>query len=1008
MRKVGIILVILALSVLTVTMTTAQAQEVNIDAVQKAIHEKSANWTAGETSVSNLSIEEMKKLCGGLEEPEVKPSKIFKSGLDVEVLQVPTHFDWRNKNGSNWMTNVKTQGCNDCWAFATCAALEAKVRINLSKPNWPIDLSEQHVDSCCKGDCNPWTLAATLGCLKNNGTPYESCFSYQPGITPPCTDRCSNYNTTLTKVSDFGQVNSNVNDIKAALGQYGPLPTRMVVYQDFQAYAGGVYEQVWGNELGGHFIVIVGWNDTDGCWVCKNSWDTNWGEDTYGLSGERGWFRIKYGECGIEDWTYYIEHPKLSPIDNGLKWLNVTQSSDGSWTGDHGANVGYTSLATLAFMNHGVDESDPTVSKAINYILSNQHADGSIWNYASNYETSLAILPLVATHNNSYDDEIVAARNFLVDIQNNESEGLSNADWTYGGWGYGANSPSWSDLSNTQWSLMGLDAANLSETSDTWSKGELYVTRCQNLQATNSYAVTDDGGFTYQPPSVSMAWGCNGDTSQSYGAMSATGVWSLRLCGVDTSDQRVQEGLNWLRDNYAPIDTVGNPCYGDTYLYYYLLSFAKTLIMTEIPSGSWQETASQDITDYIVSQQHDDGHWSSNEGDLFATEQAILALQTRTIPTNIQRLSWLTFILHSNADMHIYDPLGRHVGMNYDTGEIEIEIPSATYSANPQNITIPVLVPGNYRIVLVGTGTGEYTLDVTGGVGDDIVAEDSFTATISEGEVHDANVNVAMITWLTIHIEEPDPVDAMVESATGTGNVSFVTDAGTIEDLAALSESDLPEENPGADFPHGLFSFNITGLSNGETVNVTINFPEDIPTTAEYWKYNTSSGEWYQIPIGSNDGDHIITITLQDGGIGDNDGATNGIISDPGGPGVNIYNITFLPPITTMDHFNLTNGRTLPIKFTARDNNTGEFIYDDTVNVTITNSTGHLIAFFTNGTGTDSVRINSTEEQYIVNFHTKDYDLNVGETYTIYVTFGEADALRGYAMTNFTLVDRKP
>ncbi|MEA3282208.1 MAG: choice-of-anchor X domain-containing protein [Euryarchaeota archaeon] len=120
-----------------------------------------------------------------------------------------------------------------------------------------------------------------------------------------------------------------------------------------------------------------------------------------------------------------------------------------------------------------------------------------------------------------------------------------------------------------------------------------------------------------------------------------------------------------------------------------------------------------------------------------------------------------------------------------------------------------------------------------------------------------------------------------------------------------------------------------------------------------------------------------------------------------------LLNITFLPPITTPDHFNLTNGRTLPIKFTARDNDTGEFIHDDTVNVTITNSTDHLIVFFTNGTGTDSVRINSTEEQYIVNFHTKNYDLNVGETYTIHVTFGEADALRGYAMANFTLVDRK-
>ncbi|NQE44653.1 hypothetical protein C5S31_01350, partial [ANME-1 cluster archaeon GoMg2] len=505
----------------------------------------------------------------------------------------------------------------------------------------------------------------------------------------------------------------------------------------------------------------------------------------------------------------------VSPIEKGLQWLRDHQNPDGSWTGDRGANVGYTSLAALAFLNHGVDESDPTVSKAINYILLNRHADGSIYDSYSNYETALAILPLVATHNSDYDDEIAAARDFLIDIQIDEGEGLTNSDWPYGGWGYGWLDPSWADLSNTQWSLMGLDAANLPKMSDTWSEGELYVTRCQNLHATNPYAVTDDGGFTYQPPTISCCWGCGGDTSQSYGAMSAAGVWSLRLCDVGTADQRVQAGLNWLRNNYAPIDTVGNPCYGDTYLYYYLLSFAKTLVMTGIPAGSWQETASQDITSFIVNTQHDDGHWSSDEGDLFATEQAILALQTRTIPRNIQRLSWLTFILHSNADLHVYDSLGRHVGMNYDTGEIEIEIPNATYSADPQNITIPELITGNYRIVLIGTGTGEYTLNVTGGVGDDIVSDDSFTDTISEGEVHDANVNVAMITWLTIHVDEPAPIDPIVPSAMGTGNVSFITDSGTIVNLTALKETDLPAKNPNVDFPHGLFSFNITGLDSG-------------------------------------------------------------------------------------------------------------------------------------------------------------------------------------------------
>jgi len=160
------------------------------------------------------------------------------------------------------------------------------------------------------------------------------------------------------------------------------------------------------------------------------------------------------------DGTFYLAS---SPVDisimKGLQYLRNTQNPNGSWTGSYGVNVGYTSLATLAFLNYGIDESDPTVSKAMDYILSNRHADGSIWNLASNYETSLAILPLVAADNTSYDADIIAARNFLVDIQNDEGEGLTNSDWTYGGWGYYNSSPDWSDLSNTQWSLMGLDAA---------------------------------------------------------------------------------------------------------------------------------------------------------------------------------------------------------------------------------------------------------------------------------------------------------------------------------------------------------------------------------------------------------------------------------------------------------------------------------------------------------------------------------------------------------------------
>jgi len=53
----------------------------------------------------------------------------------------------------------------------------------------------------------------------------------------------------------------------------------------------------------------------------------------------------------------------------------------------------------------------------------------------------------------------------------------------------------------------------------------------------------------------------------------------------------------------------------------------------------------------------------------------------------------------------------------------------------------------------------------------------------------------------------------------------------------------------------------------------------------QYWKYHTPEG-WYQIPMGDDDGDNVITIELTDGGLGDDDGEANGVIVDAGGPAI--------------------------------------------------------------------------------------------------------------------------
>ena len=139
---------------------------------------------------------------------------------------------------------------------------------------------------------------------------------------------------------------------------------------------------------------------------------------------------------------------------------------------------------------------------------------------------------------------------------------------------------------------------------------------------------------------------------------------------------------------------------------------------------------------------------------------------------------------------------------------------------------------------------------------------------------------------------------AGVPTATGTGIASLVPTSGSVQNLTAVSatspSTSLPQEaiaTKPADvqFPHGLFEFRITGLADGGSATLTIILPSAVPAGAQYWKYGPTPGNhtahWYQIDLGDNDGDNIITITLVDGGLGDDDLTPNGTIVDQGGPG---------------------------------------------------------------------------------------------------------------------------
>lgn len=250
--------------------------------LQNKIEANGAKWVAGETELSGLSREEQLYRVG----LDFRPVDAPPIG-DLASEDLPASLDWRNFQGKNYVTGIRNQGkCGSCWAFAMTAALEAYTLIDRGIPGTDLDLSEQVMLSCSgTGSCNGGYINPSY--IKKTGLPEESFYPYS-AADGSCSSAAPGWQEKTYKIYSYGSVNKDVNSLKAALNKYGPLPTAMMVYEDFMHYKSGIYSYVEGKKLGGHAVFLVGYNDQEQYFIVKNSWGENW--------GEKGYFKIAYSE----------------------------------------------------------------------------------------------------------------------------------------------------------------------------------------------------------------------------------------------------------------------------------------------------------------------------------------------------------------------------------------------------------------------------------------------------------------------------------------------------------------------------------------------------------------------------------------------------------------------------------------------------------------------------------------------------------------------------------------
>jgi C1A family cysteine protease len=292
-------------------MANESPKAVDLDEVRTVLAANGQPWVSGTTTMSILTEDE-RRLRLGVPLPSdtevkniVRASAQLASGgmaLAATAVGAPASFDARNVGGADYTTPVKDQGsCGSCVAFGTVAAMETTTAFTRGQPAFDPDLSEAHLfyvhgsndgATCATG----WLPSRALTFCQGIGITFENYFPYTPNNSGGATLN-GDWPNRLARVSSYRALTGNPAAIKEHISTHGAVTACFVVYQDFFSYTTGVYRHLTGAAAGGHCVSLVGYDDAQGCWIAKNSWSSGWGDG--------GYFRIAYGECGIETWEVH-------------------------------------------------------------------------------------------------------------------------------------------------------------------------------------------------------------------------------------------------------------------------------------------------------------------------------------------------------------------------------------------------------------------------------------------------------------------------------------------------------------------------------------------------------------------------------------------------------------------------------------------------------------------------------------------------------------------------------
>lgn len=205
-------------------------------------------------------------------------------GFCTTDVQLPVRVDLVPKMPPIW--NQGQEG--SCTAFSTCGAAAYSVLYNKQKI---LDPSQQFV--YYNGRALEGTTSSDSGCqirdVVKSIAKYGVCQSKTWPYSYPYTHQPSKQayaEGSTHKALQYGSVTQDEKDIKTVLANNFPVVFGATLYESFESdrvASTGKVPMPGKNEsaIGGHAILIVGYDDSSKEFIVRNSWGTDWGMSGY-------------------------------------------------------------------------------------------------------------------------------------------------------------------------------------------------------------------------------------------------------------------------------------------------------------------------------------------------------------------------------------------------------------------------------------------------------------------------------------------------------------------------------------------------------------------------------------------------------------------------------------------------------------------------------------------------------------------------------------------------------